>query len=476
MKIRSWVYRNKYNILFIILILCMSLGMMIFSRTESDYFWHITAGKYMVNNKMILNHDVFSWYLKGTYWMSHEWLFEIILYCFYLLFGKYSLLLFTFICLFTLLLVIYLGNRKDFLKNKAFSLLWLTFAIILDVFIVGRPHMISFILLALTVYFYKDLYDNEKSNKIYWMPLITIIWANIHGGSSNLTYILGFIFLICSLIDINVGKVESKRRNKKVIYKYIFSIILCMLCVNIGPHSFNMFIYPYQNLSDSVMINNISEWRPTVLSDNAHLPFFIFSFAVLLILLFSKKKIRLIDFMLYISMLFLGLKSIRFWAYIYIVMSFSVFYYISSREDDKGTELTMLIISAMCLFIFIINYHSIIKETNRHYLSNESISALKRENPKRLYNNYDFGGELIYNGVEVFIDGRADLYSKYNFKDAIDISNMSDNYSEMIKKYNFDYYYVGRENMIYRYLKDNGNYKKIMCDKKVCLYKKKETK
>ena len=49
-------------------------------------------------------------------------------------------------------------------------------------------------------------------------------------------------------------------------------------------------------------------------------------------------------------------------------MSFSVFYYISSREDDKGTELIMLIISAMCLFIFIINYHSIIKETNRHYI------------------------------------------------------------------------------------------------------------
>ena len=45
-------------------------------------------------------------------------------------------------------------------------------------------------------------------------------------------------------------------------------------------------------------------------------------------------------------------------------------------------------------------------------LSNSAISVLKKEEPKRLFNYYDYGAYLIYKDIPVFIDGRADLYSK----------------------------------------------------------------
>ena len=70
---------RKLFIIFTIFVISMSLFLLNFMRIDSDYFWHIKAGEYMFNNK-VLTHDIFSWYVNGKYWMSHEWLFEIIMY------------------------------------------------------------------------------------------------------------------------------------------------------------------------------------------------------------------------------------------------------------------------------------------------------------------------------------------------------------------------------------------------------------
>ena len=79
---------KKITWAFIFLIICLSFSMLLFMVRESDYFWHIKAGEYMFKNG-ILKMDIFSWFVKGKYWFSHEWLFEIIIYTFKLLFGKY---------------------------------------------------------------------------------------------------------------------------------------------------------------------------------------------------------------------------------------------------------------------------------------------------------------------------------------------------------------------------------------------------
>ena len=39
------------------------------------------------------------------------------------------------------------------------------------------------------------------------------------------------------------------------------------------------------------------------------------------------------------------------------------------------------------------------KQLNYKYLDNKIIDIIKDENPKRLYNMYDYGGELVYNDI-----------------------------------------------------------------------------
>ena len=104
-------------------------------------------------------------------------------------------------------------------------------------------------------------------------------------------------------------------------------------------------------------------------------------------------------------------------------------------------------------------------------ISNKMITTIKKENPKRLFNLYDDGGYLISNEIKVFIDGRADLYSKYNYKDYINISN-NINTKELINKYSFDYFLVNNKYKINDYLKNNADYIIVLKDNNNILYKK----
>ena len=201
--------------------------------------------------------------------------------------------------------------------------------------------------------------------------------------------------------------------------------------------------------------------------------YFVLAFIIVLIFTLSKKKIRFIDGILFLFCLFLGLKSIRFWIYTYIIMSLVVFYYIPDRKDDKGTNIILIL--ASCLFIFIFGYSfnkNIMVDTTKTELSDKFINTIKKENPNKLYNLYNLGGELIYNDIEVFIDGRADLYSKKNYNDSLDLTFLSKDFKKIMKKYDFDYYLVSSKYPLYYYLKDNKSYKLIYKEKEYYFYKK----
>lgn len=472
MKIKKFLIKYKYFISIIFLILAFSSFMMLFSIQEGDYFWHIKAGKYMSENS-ILKKDVFSWYLYGKYWFSHEWLFEILLYNLSLFF-KEHILIYCFTNTFLLLIILFITNKKGYLKNIPFTMIWLLFFIF--IFSVGvisaRPHMISYLFLALSIYLLYDLWYHEESKKIYFLPIITLVWANIHGGSSNLSYIFTLVFIICGLFKFKFDKIIANRITRKQIFKYLIVFILCIFCIMLNPHGIKMLFYPYENMADSLMLNTISEWQPSNLNILSHYRYFIFLILILFVIIFSKKKIIFIDFVLFGISLFLGLKSIRFWTYTYIISSYFIFNYIPDRKYDKYSCVLINLLAILLLGMSFINYNTMKSNTNKKLVHDDIISVIKKEKPSRLFNNYNYGGYLIYKDIDVFIDGRADLYSRYNYKDYYIISDLKGDYEKTIDKYDFDYFLVSSDYPIYYYLKDNSEYKLLINREDLYFFKK----
>ena len=164
------IKKNSTLILLGILVFTFTLALASCVKIDTDFLWHVKAGEYMMKHG-ILNTDVFSWYMYGKSWMSHEWLFEIVIYNLSNLLGKSFYVVFSFICIGTLELILFLYNKNNYLKNVLFSLLWIMFGFILIFYVQVRPHLVSYIFLALTTWFLYDLYKNEESRKIYFLPV-----------------------------------------------------------------------------------------------------------------------------------------------------------------------------------------------------------------------------------------------------------------------------------------------------------------
>ena len=151
-------------------------------------------------------------------------------------------------------------------------------------------------------------------------------------------------------------------------------------------------------------------------------------------------------------------------------MSHSIFYYIKDRKIDRGTCLVFGVLICTFISLFVFNISNL-RTSPKKIISDKAISVLRKENPKRLLNYYDYGGYLIYKDIPVFIDGRADLYSLYNYEDYLDIDNLSYGYDKLLKKYKFDYILMPKKSGFSTYLNESSEYDLIYSDKKVVIFK-----
>ena len=310
-----------------ILIYAFSLGI-----NGNDFWWHIKAGEWMINNKSIPTKDIFSWYASSHdfYWFSHEWLSEVLLYCIYNVGGEILTFLLSLICAIIILILFFRAAGKNFSDNYILSTIYsLLFTCLVYIYCYGRPQIFTYLLLnAIFIILYK--YKRNRNTKtIYFLPVTAIIWANIHGGSSNLAYLLPLLLLFSEFINFSFGKIIFEKHRDKNTLRLCVMTILSFLSTAINPHGFKLIAYPYANMSDKLMLKLISEWASPDAKDIAQLIFFFIPvIGVTILFIATDKKIDGFDFLNYGFFAYLFFRSTRFIIFFMIVSAYYAFRYI----------------------------------------------------------------------------------------------------------------------------------------------------
>lgn len=416
---------------------------------DPDAFWHIKTGEFIVNNKYIPKYDVFSWYgIKNKLqWINHEWLFDILIYLVYTLFGYYSVSFFIAICSGILFLLIY---KLCVIKTKSniFSIILSFYLVLFTVklgFISPRPQSISFCMIILLCI----LMEKEK----YWWAIpIMIFESNIHGGFFPMVLFIIFFYTI---------------KKKTIIF------VLSCLAILINPFFYKMLLYTYYVQTYTYTYKYISEWQ------RSYDIIFLVGILILLVFLYNT-KIKLKDIAFVLPLVILSFKAIRHKAFLYILiypyMSEYIYSKISKLKFEKIIQgkIVKNSLSIVATLIFIVGFVVFIKnckldfaslnQKNNFYPCEKNINYIKENNLPNLFSEYDIGGYLIFNDIESFIDGRQDIFiPKFNntnlFLEYFQICALEDgDYESFFNKYEIQYILINKNSKLYKEIRERKDF------------------
>jgi len=272
----------------------------------------------------------------------------------------------------------------------------------------------------------------------------------------------------------------------------ILVMLICVLTGFVTPIGDTPFTYLIKTMQGNTT-ENINEHLPLTLIQNKE---FLSAIIIYLgILIFTKVKIRLKDlFMLggLILLTFITKRQVSLFAILTSVilnnmicsfLELNVKNYkekIKKIEEDILIELIMLVSTvAISINIFSPKADDDFVDVSQYpaHASQFIEENIDLEN-MRLYNEYNYGSYLLYKGIPVFIDSRADLYSpEFNkdidvFSDFLDISNIGLHYEEKFKEYKITHAIMYKNAKLNLFISKDENYTKLYEDEYFVIYER----
>lgn len=297
-------------------------------------------------------------------------------------------------------------------------------------------------------------------------------------------------------IDANPYKI--KIRGNDNVKALIIIMIICLFTGLLTPLGTTPYTYLIKTMQGTTT-HNISEHLPLTLVDN--LEFMCALVLFIAILTFTDTKIRLSDLFMLGGLILLTFYTRRQFSMFTLICVMILNRLINALLDkydpegckkaiDKMTTITGMIVTiCLVLTISVIQYKPKMKnhfidensypvEAATYILENLDINNIK------LYNEYNYGSYLIFRGIPVFIDSRADLYApEFNpgeeiFNDYINLANVNvDNVEEELDKYGITHMLMYKKSKLRKFVEQNTEkYNLLYEDDNFCLFERKQVK
>lgn len=370
---------------------------------DSDTLWHIKAGEWILSHKTIPTTDMFSWSAPGANWVAHEWLFEAML---AFVSSPVGIALFSATLILTGLLFLWkLINLVSEDENTAIMFFILSM-LLLTVGWSARPHLLAYDFFLLTLYLlYKG---REKTSYLWFLPPLFLIWANCHASVLLGMGVVGLNAFLALIPKVKADRIIHFKSSKKIVGIFI----VCVLTSLINPRGAELWAYAVKTVTDPIY-KFIMEWQAPP-SELLILGMFMPVVMGITFMAIRKNKMDLFLFILSILTLFGAMNSIRHFPYFVITWGILLAQLAGKVDMNKKVIAAvpgLLVAISLAGFInsgFPVNDPRVIAEKAGWPV--KAVDWIEKNNADRIFNNYNWGGYLIYRNIPVFVDGRADMY------------------------------------------------------------------
>jgi hypothetical protein len=377
----------------------MSLGWFSPEISDSDFWWHLKTGQYIVEKHSLPVPDPFAYTtatsplaysgeaLTRHFNLSHEWLSQVAFYLAYRIAGFGGVVLFR-----ALLLTAFCALAGLVAYRRCGSFYWalaaaFTVATMAKPFAVDRPYIVTFLFLAST------LAILEFERYLWLLPPLFLLWANSHGG-----FFLGWLVL-------SAYGIETLVRGRRATLWWSAAAILAS---GLNPNGFRIprILLYYGN---SYITAHLQEWaRPRWRVVNE---FTVLMAVGALVLLWARRRVRLVDWLLFPPFAVAALMAQRNAILIGLLAPILIASYFPWRPSlpPLAPFAAALLVMGGAIAASAGSFFQL-RAAEWKYPVGAADFLLDHQVRGPIFNTYEYGGYLIWRlwpNERVFIDGRS---------------------------------------------------------------------
>jgi len=392
-------------------LLCAKVGLVL----DTDVWWHMKTAQWIELHRAVPHTDPFSQYMAGQPWVAYSWLYELLLLRLYRWLGLTGLLAYS-VCMIGVIVValhkMIRGLQADFTLGILLALAgsMLTMRI-------WTPRSWQF-----TILFFIVVLDavmqarrNGRFGALYWLPLIFLIWANVH-----LQFVMGLLVLGVALAESVLARFVHGLATRIGPVRLACVLAACSLATLVNPYGWRIYQVVAGVAGQSGVLDKISELKSLPFRDGV-------DFGILFLALGAFAALgwaRRLQFFEAVMMIFAAAVSFRSLRDLWVVVVLSCAVLaaaIRSKRSDpyQGRWFDAPIVAAAAGMIVLCGFHVF-------HIDNAALEAKVREGlpvdacefvkarglTGPLYNDIGWGGYLIWAlGMPVEVDGRTNVYA-----------------------------------------------------------------
>jgi hypothetical protein len=387
---------------------------------DPDTYMHIAAGQWMLAHHALPVHDPFSHSLAGAPWVPHEWLAELMLASAYGLAGWGGVILLAalaFAGAMALLTRLLLRPGQPFLA----LILAIPALGLMMPHLLARPHILALPLMVLWCGGLFAARDAGRSPSLWLLPVL-MLWANLHGG---------FMFGVALAAYLGVESVlwpaagETRTASARRWGLFAAAAIVAGL---LTPNGLAGVLQPFRLVTMPSLQSAVIEWQAPRLPDQPMLEFW--TLGVIAAGFAFGLRLPLPRLALLCGLLYLAFGHARHADLLAVAAPLAIaaplavqvaqrlralptatltelFARLARPASPPATIIAVALAALLCL-------PAALRPVDRAGDLATPAAALAAAETLGLggpvFNEYGYGGYLIFKGVPVFIDGRMELY------------------------------------------------------------------
>ena len=383
---------------------------------DPDTMWQITVGQWILDHHAVPETDVYSFTMRGQPWISTQWLAQVMYAKCFALFGWSG----PVVLAATAIAATFAWLTKYLIRHlsESTTLVFIAAALALTVpHLLARPHVLAFPVMVLWVGGLISAADRRAAPSLWLLPLM-VLWANLHGG-----FVFGLVLVAPIALDAVLG--ADAKSQKPLLLRWAGFGVAALVAGCATPYGWNSLLASQKILGLGEALPLIMEWRPANFGSLG-------AFEVCLLLgiglaLFRGLKLPPLRIVLLLGFLHMALSQERAVEILALLAPLALAAplagqiggaEVSASNAASPARGVLFAFVAIALVVATLAYASVHRfEPHMRGSPVVAVAELKKLGLERVFNDYDFGGYLIANGVAPFIDGRTELYGEKFFVD-----------------------------------------------------------